>query len=138
MDALMARVLEAFADNDRELVATLWHEFDAGILAHLEAEEKFMIPILLRVCERDARILIQEHKHIRTQLVELGIGVDLHLVRLESARSFISELHAHSLHEDTLLYRRADAELGDEERQSVFAALAENLRTRLAQKKVVA
>ena len=131
----MERLLEAFADNDRELVASLWNEFDAGVLAHLESEEKFMIPMLLRVSERDARILIQEHKHIRTQLAELGVGVDLHLVRLESVRSFIDELHAHSLHEDTLLYRRADAEFSDDERKSVFEALAENVRTRLERKK---
>lgn len=127
----MGRLLEAFADNDRELVSSLWAEFESGLLAHLEAEEKFMIPILLRVSERDARVLIQEHKHIRTQLSELGIGVDLHLVRLEAARSFINELQAHAQHEDSLLYRRADAELDDGERASIFESLAKNLHDRL-------
>ena len=137
LDALMDQVLEAFADNDRELVAKLWSAFDAGLLAHLDAEEKYMIPVILRASERDARILIQEHKHIRTQLAELGIGIDLHVVRLEVVRTFIDELHAHATHEDALLYQRADAALDETERQSLFAGLADNVRVRLARKKTV-
>ena len=131
LEALVARVLAAFSANDRELVAALWTEFDAGLLAHLEAEETYLIPVLLRTAERDARILLQEHKHMRTRLMELGVGIDLHLVNLEAAQSFMRELHAHATHEDALLYQRADLELQATERTSVFAALAASAKDKL-------
>ena len=68
---------------------------------------------------------------MRTRLMELGVGIDLHLVNLEAAQSFMRELHAHATHEDTLLYQRADLELQATERTSVFAALAASAKDKL-------
>jgi hemerythrin superfamily protein len=131
LETLVEEVLAAFEANDRQEVARLWTEFELGLLAHLEAEEVHLIPGLLRVCERDARVIVQEHRHIRTRLTELGVTVDLHTIRLDSARDFIDELRAHSKNEDRLLYRWGDAHLDESERKSLFAALAAGLRARV-------
>jgi hemerythrin superfamily protein len=123
LESLLQRLVAAFASNDREDMARLWAEFDAGLLAHMEAEEKHLIPALLRAGAREARILVQEHRHIRARMTELGTAVDLHLARLDSVRDFIDELRAHAQSEDRILYRWADEHFDDPGRASVIDAL---------------
>ena len=130
LDALLSKLSAAFEANDPEDVAKLWTDFESGLLAHLEAEEATMIPALLRACARDARVIVQEHRHIRSRLAELGVAVDLHTIRLDTARDFIDELFAHAENEDRLLYRWADGHLGEPERVSALSELAARFRAR--------
>ena len=123
LETLLERLLAAFEANDREDIAKLWTAFEAGLLTHLEAEEKHLLPALQKASERDARVLIQEHRHIRTRLEELGVGIDLHIVRLTVARDFIHELRAHAKNEDRMLYKWSDAHLDEPERAAVITAL---------------
>jgi len=123
LEDLFERLLAAFKASDRELVEGLWSEFDAGLSAHMEAEESHLFPLLLASQPRDVRTLAAEHKHIRARLIELGIAVDLHLSRLKEMQGFVEELRAHARHEDSILYRWADDHLGTAERTSLFGAL---------------
>jgi uncharacterized tellurite resistance protein B-like protein len=125
LEAVLEQVLAASGANDHEEMSRLWTEFHASLLRHLEAEERHLISALYRVCERDARVLVQEHRHIRTRLIELGAALDLHLVRLNSVRDFIDELRAQAKSEDRLLYQWADAHLDEPGRTSVIDALAQ-------------
>jgi hemerythrin-like domain-containing protein len=120
LEALFKELLAAFEANDNESIARLWTEFESGLLAHMEAEEAHLIPCLQRVSPVSARILTQEHGHIRTRLAELGVVVDLHSVWLDTARAFIDELRAHAKTEDRLLYQWADERLGDAEKASAL------------------
>lgn len=130
LETLLERLLAAFEANDREDMAQGWTEFESGLLAHLEAEETYLFPALQRVSERDASVLIREHRHIRTRLTEIGVSLDLHTVRLASARDFVDELRAHSRNEDRLLYRWAGDHLDETQRTSLFAALSTVVRAR--------
>ena len=51
----------------------------------MEAEERYLLPALLRRDERAGRAILAEHKHFRDRLTELGVEVDLHTVRLDEA-----------------------------------------------------
>jgi hypothetical protein len=130
LEDLFTLLLAAFEANDRVEVARLWSEFDERLSKHLEAEEHLMIPQLSSSRARDARALLEEHRHIRSRLVELGLGVDLHIVRLGAARGFVEELRAHARHEDDVLYRWADDHFADRERCALFAALTAPLRAK--------
>lgn len=134
LEDLFTRLLAAFGANDRECIQSLWGEFDTLLTAHLEAEEKFMIPALARTNERAASALYAEHEHIRARLLEIGTGIDLHIIRFEAARAFIDELRAHSHHEDEVLYRWADEHLDTADRRLVLSALADALHARLWEK----
>jgi hemerythrin superfamily protein len=127
LEELLEEVLRAFEADDRERIASLWNQFDARLLAHLAAEEKYMIPPLLRVDPPGARAILEEHEHIRARLTELGAGVDLHIVRLGTARAFIDELRAHANHEDKVLYQWADAHLGESDRATLLRALVDSV-----------
>ena len=113
VDELLGRMQRAAEAKDREALSAIFTEFDAGLRSHLEAEEKFLLPSLLRDRARDGRVILEEHKHIRARLLELAAAVDLHTVRVEDVRVFGAELRAHARHEDTLLYQWADAHLGE-------------------------
>jgi iron-sulfur cluster repair protein YtfE (RIC family) len=130
LEALMNHVLEASAGDDREELAGLWDQFDAQLLAHMEAEEAHLIPVLQLTSERDARALTQEHKLIRERLAELGVAVDLHAVRLTMVKQFIDELQAHAAHEDALLYARSDAAFAVDTRRTAIKALLDLVRPR--------
>ncbi len=130
LEDLFAGLLDAFEANDREGVAQLWTEFDDRLAQHLDAEERFIIPYLFASRPRDARAILEEHRHIRSRLVELGCGVDLHTLRLEAARGFIDELRAHARHEEDVLYRWADEHLPAAEQAQLVARLTAPLRRR--------
>jgi hemerythrin-like domain-containing protein len=124
LEKLLERLLAAFEVNDREDMARLWNGFDSGLLAHLEAEEAHLIPGLAGVRELEARELLDEHQRFRECLTELGVSLELHTIRLDSARAFMDELRAHAQKEDQLLYRWGDTHLGEQERESLFTALS--------------
>jgi hemerythrin-like domain-containing protein len=129
LEDLFRALLDAFAANDREGVARLWSRFDERLSRHLEAEERFMIPQLFASRPRDARAILEEHRHIRARLVELGCSVDLHTIRLETARGFVDELRAHARHEEDALYRWAEQHLPVAEQTLVAAQLTAPVRS---------
>lgn len=125
LQVLFERLLSAFEANDREDMSRLWTAFESGLLAHMEMEETYLIPTLQH---ESGRALLEEHGHFRTRLSELGVALDLHAIRLETARALVDELRAHARIEDELLYQWADERLGERDRASLFDAVATRLR----------
>ena len=110
LDRIYEQLIEALAANAPE-ARELWTALDHGLLAHMEAEERFVLPAFARVDRDEAVALLREHGKLREQLLELGIAVDLHFIRLDQGRAFIETLRAHAGREDRLLYRWADERL---------------------------
>lgn len=110
LSELFVRVLAAASANAPDL-RELWDELDHGLLAHMEAEERFVLPRLARAHPDEAVEILREHGRIREQLLELGVAVDLHAIRLEQSRAFIETLRGHAEREDRLLYRWADEQI---------------------------
>ena len=108
---LFARLLAAMEANAREDVRLLWTELDHGLLAHMEAEERFVLPVFAHVDQDEARALLREHGLLREQLLQLGVAVDLHYLRYEASRVFADLLAHHAGREENLLYRWADERL---------------------------
>jgi hypothetical protein len=123
LEALLEQVLALLETDDRERMLSSWAHFCARVFAHMEAEETCLISPLLGVCERDARVLLQEHRHIRARLKELSTALRLRAVRVDSLRSLVDELGAHARSEERLLYRWADARLDESARAAAIEAL---------------
>lgn len=117
--ALLAQLLDAMAANARGDIATLWNELDHGLLTHMEAEERFVLPRFAHVDGAEARGLVREHGQIREELLELGVAVDLHHLRFERSEHFGQLLLAHAAREERLLYRWADEQLGPDAIETV-------------------
>lgn len=124
LESLFGRVLDAFAAGDaREDTQALWSELQRRLGAHLDAEEALLFPRFREVNAAEVTALLAEHTHLRGQLDELGVGVDLKLVREPVVRAFIDTLRAHAKREDALLYAWAD----DAADEATRRALAERV-----------
>ena len=111
LDKLFEDVLAAFGADAREDAARLWGQLDRGLAEHMEFEERQMLPAFRAVDRREADALLREHDLIRHRLIELGMGLDLHCLRVELVADFIALLRGHARREDALLYRWAEREL---------------------------
>jgi hypothetical protein len=87
---------------------------------------------LVRADERVARGILEDHRQFRARLLELGAGIDLHIIRLAAAKDFIDALRAHARREDEELYRFADEHLDEAERRSLLTALFGTVKRRLS------
>jgi len=110
LDDLYGELLDALAANAPDL-GEVWTKFEHTLLAHMEAEERFVLPSFAKVDRPEAIALIRDHGMFREQLLELGVAVDLHAIRYERSREFVDRLRAHGAREDNLLYRWADEHL---------------------------
>jgi hypothetical protein len=90
---------------------------------HLEAEEAYLIPTLLRSSERDARALARELCHIRARLTEVRPCTGSRAARTSSVPDFVHELRAHVHSADRIILRWADSHLEDPGRASVIDVL---------------
>jgi len=124
LESIFERLLDAFEANDREEMRSLWTDLEHGLLGHLEAEETYLYPAFIQECGARARDMLAQHDRIRQRLADLGAALDLHLVRLDAASAFISELRAHAAEEDQFLYRWADERFEASGRQRLVGALS--------------
>jgi hemerythrin superfamily protein len=111
------RLLDAMAVGSPD-ARELWTELDHGLLAHMEAEERYVIPAFASVDRAAARELLDDHAQIRAQLLEFGVAMDLHRLRFDTSQEFIRILRSHAAREDNLLYRWADTRLDERLRSS--------------------
>jgi hypothetical protein len=123
-ETLLESLLAALAANDHPNASRIWKAFETGLVVHLEAEEKLLMPGLLVARERDTRVLIQEHRHIRARVTGLGNGWVLGVMSPSTLRDFMDEMRAHAKTEDRLLYQWADVHLDDAGRAAAIGALA--------------
>ena len=127
LEHLLDQLTNAFEANNRGEIQSVWTDLESSLLVHIDAEEKFLIPALRRRHEKEAMAILEDHKRIRARLAELGAGIDLHIVRLETARALVQHLRSHAQHEDRI-YQWADSELGESERTSLLSAMAQSAR----------
>lgn len=111
LERLFEDLIAAFDADARQDAARLWGELDRGLQAHMDFEESHVLPAFRAVDRTEAEDLLREHHQVRCHLMDLGVGVDLHLLRVEVVADFIALLRAHAHREDALLYRWAEREL---------------------------
>jgi|SRR6188508_3279055 hypothetical protein len=106
--SFQAIVTSANGGNFQQL-ETEWLTFQAELLAHLDAEEKHLIPVLAKDRPAAAETLLREHAQIRGQLLELGVDLDLHYLRAERVEAFVDALRAHAHREEEMFYPWSDS-----------------------------
>ncbi len=110
LERLFGELLAAFEADARDDAARLWSEFDRSFTDHLTREEKFLLPRIEGAHPRFAAAIRAEHEDLRSKLLALGVGVDLHLTKANAVAEFIATLRAHAAHEETTLYPFAEDE----------------------------
>lgn len=107
LDALLRCLAEdARAPMPGALQAT-WAKFEAKLIRHMEAEERFLLPLLEASDPAEVVRIRMDHARIRDSLTELGIAVELHTIRESHVSELIALLQEHARHENAALYRLA-------------------------------
>jgi hemerythrin len=113
LERLFNDLLCAFEADARADIPRLWNEFDRELRTHLTIEEEQLMPRFLDFNAPEALALLREHDSIRDRLLRLGVGVDLHLTRLNQVDDFVRELREHAKREDALFYRWSEEHVED-------------------------
>lgn len=108
---MFEQMMTAVTANDRAEMVRLWPQIEAKVRSHLEAEERFVFPAFARAERDEALDLLREHATIRELLLELGIAIELHYLRLDPFQRFAMMLREHADREESLLYRWASERL---------------------------
>jgi hypothetical protein len=123
LEALCDELLEAYKQDDWALVRAAWGRLERGLIAHLDSEERWLLPLFAVVEPAEARALRGEHNDLRRRVDDMGIGIDLHCTSDAAARDFIERLRAHAEREDRTLYWWADQRLDPRVVQALRARL---------------
>lgn len=107
LERLATRVVREISEGDRDDVTAAITEMQSRVLAHLEDEERDLLPTYAEREPEDAALLREEHAAIRKALAEFDLETDLHLVRAEAVAAFLATLKAHAARENAGLYRWA-------------------------------
>jgi hemerythrin superfamily protein len=129
LDRLFRDLLSAFEADARIEEGRLWNEFDTDLRAHMQLEEEQLLPKFAEVNASEAAALRREHDVLRSKLLQLGVGVDLHCTRHSQVEDFVRELRAHAKREDELMYGWVQSHVNDPEvRRGIVQRLAAKLR----------
>jgi hemerythrin-like domain-containing protein len=124
LDQRIAVLLTKADGDDCHELANAWNGFERELMRHFELEEHELFQHLMPEHPEDIAALRQDHEALRRDLLALGIRADLHCLRAEAVRAFITDLRAHAAREEQTLYRWASRDVeGD-----TWARIARGLR----------
>ena len=110
LEGLAATIIQRVEEGDREDIANAVTAMEASILAHLEGEERDLLPRYARENPVEAAAILREHAAIRKNLTELDVSTDLHLLRATALRSLVESLRTHAQRENAGMYRWTEAD----------------------------
>ena len=128
LERLFEALSNAVESADQPTLAGMWDEFESSLLAHLELEERYLLPAVEAQHPSAAEMLIGEHKEIRKRVAELGVRTDLHLLRKEVADELIELLRNHAGWEDRTLYPWAERALSERAKRARLARICRQRR----------
>lgn len=117
------RLMGKLEGGDPDAIRAGWCSLERELEAHLEAEEKYILPKFAREYPAEAARIRSEHVQIRSTVLQLGVDLDLHSLRDETAALFISTLRGHAEREEMMFYRWTRHHVSQTERHAIIAAL---------------
>ncbi len=107
LDALLLCLAQDAAAPVPGALQPTWAKLESKLIRHMEAEERFLLPLLEADDSSEVARIRVEHTRIRDLLSELGLAVELHTVRESNIMELVELLKAHAKHENGALYRLA-------------------------------
>lgn len=123
LNALFSQLLDDMHAGEWPICQETWSHFERELLDHIDAEERFVLPSFQRVNPSETAKLQDEHATVRSLLVDIGVGLELHTVKEEHVQRLVELLRSHAAREDALLYRWA-SQLPKELQKEVFDRLS--------------
>ena len=103
MEQAFQVLMEAVTGEDPLVLRARWGAFEQELLHHFEDEECELRRFTLEYPD-EARVIREQHEQLRTAMIELGVMVDLHLVRADLVNEFLDRLRRHAAQEERVFY----------------------------------
>ncbi len=123
LNRLFSELLDAVEGADAPTISRTWTEFETGLLAHFDAEESQVFPLLSADHAAEVEVAQRQHAHIRRLVADLGVRADLQTIRLDIAQELITKLREHAHYEDVTVYGWAEEVVASEQRASMLQQL---------------
>lgn len=123
LEGLLRCLSEDAAAPECGALQTTWCQFETRLLAHMDLEERYLLPALETSNAAESERIRAEHARIRELVSELGVAIELHTARQPAITQLISLLRRHSEQEDRVLYRLADRQTPAHIQDKIAAAL---------------
>ena len=107
LDTLLKCLAEDVESPGKGELAATWAVFESRLIRHLEAEERFLLPLVEASNPGEVARTRAEHAVIRNAVAELGVAIELHSARKPNITELIEFLRQHAKHEDEALYQLA-------------------------------
>lgn len=130
LETLLEEILNAMDSREEKGLSILWAGFSRTLLAHMDIEERCLIPQLDEQANRVARVLHEEHRYIRARTAGLAESIDALKARPDEIHAFADELRAHASHEDRMLYAWADRNLSPAAHRALLEQLDQAVQSR--------
>jgi hemerythrin len=122
---LLLRLAQDARDPSGSALRATWNELERRLLAHLEAEEQYLLPLVEAGHPAQVDCTRSEHAQIRQLVSELGVAIELHAAREPMVSELIRTLDEHAEREDRTLYRFAGEKASVAVQQRITKALRE-------------
>ena len=120
IDALLRSLSEDATGPGGAPLQSTWGQLENRLTCHMEAEERFLLPLIEDAHPTEVRRTRLEHVQIRHLVAELGVAIDLHTARQPAIDALVNVLRDHAQHEDSVLYGFA----GDQASRSIHDKLS--------------
>jgi hypothetical protein len=130
LEHALSEVLERAYEDDQEELRAAFRALECELRAHLELEERALLPRFALVSPAETEHIRADHELIRARLDALGLALDLRSLRAHDLSDFVALLRAHALREEKILYVWADAALTESERSPIVKWLAARIEAR--------
>jgi len=130
LEDLFSDLLNAADGADQPTLQKVWAEFESGLLAHLDAEEQYLLPHFEKKSPDTVRAIRAEHEQIRRLIAELGVTTDLHLLRKRVAEKLIHTLREHAARETHSLYPWAEPSTQEQDKVMLVETLTREAERR--------
>ena len=81
LEHIFRELENAVEGADQPTIQRDWTDFECGVLAHFEAEERLIFPLLEVEHAAEVKRAKEDHERVRALLATLGVRTDLHLLR---------------------------------------------------------
>ncbi len=131
LDALLVKLAEDAQATDRQALQQTWSDLEKRLIAHLDAEERYLLPLVEFDNPLEVARTRREHAEIRDLLAELGLAIELHTARQPDVQRLIDMLRAHAEHEESALYSLAGNKASSAVEHSIASTLKAVVRSAL-------
>src|SRR5829696_2599743 len=113
LERIFSELENAVEGANQPTIQRGWDTLERGLLAHLEAEEQLLFPLLEAEHPEEVTRATREHERMRSLLADVGVRTDLHLLRKDVAAELLDLLRKHATWEDQTLYPWATAKASE-------------------------